>query len=55
MEAIDIKYTRELLAGDTVGLGFKAFDAAQATLVGIALMHMIKKQQWCFTTKTGGI
>jgi len=26
-------------------LGFKAFDAAQATLVGIELMHMIKKKQ----------
>jgi hypothetical protein len=26
-------------------LGFKAFDAAQDTLVGIELMHMIKKQQ----------
>jgi transposase-like protein len=26
-------------------LGCKAFDAAHATLVGIALMHMIKKRQ----------
>ncbi len=26
-------------------LGFKAFDAAHATLVGIELMHMIKKRQ----------
>ena len=26
-------------------LGFKAFDAAQSTLVGIQLMHMIKKRQ----------
>src|SRR6266446_598229 len=26
-------------------LGFKALDAAQGTLVGIALMHMIKKKQ----------
>ena len=26
-------------------LGFKAFEAAQATLVGIELMHMIKKKQ----------
>src|SRR5438128_2849908 len=26
-------------------LGFKAFDAAQDTLVGIELMHMIKKKQ----------
>ena len=26
-------------------LGFKAFDAAQGTLAGIELMHMIKKKQ----------
>jgi putative transposase len=26
-------------------LGFKSFDAAQGTLVGIALMHMIKTRQ----------
>jgi putative transposase len=26
-------------------LGVKAFEAAQATLVGIELMHMIKKKQ----------
>ncbi len=26
-------------------LGFKSFDAAQCTLVGIELMHMIKKRQ----------
>ena len=26
-------------------LGFKSFEAAQGTLVGIELMHMIKKQQ----------
>ena len=26
-------------------LGFKAFEAAQDTLVGIALMHMLKKRQ----------
>jgi hypothetical protein len=26
-------------------LGFKAFDTAQATLVGIELMHMIRKRQ----------
>jgi hypothetical protein len=25
--------------------GFKAFDAAQGTLAGIELMHMIKKRQ----------
>ena len=26
-------------------VGFKPFDAAQSTLVGIELMHMIKKRQ----------
>jgi putative transposase len=26
-------------------LGFKSFDAAQATLTGIELMHMLKKGQ----------
>jgi hypothetical protein len=26
-------------------LGFKSFEAAQGTLVGIELMHMIKKRQ----------
>ena len=26
-------------------LGFKAFTAAQSTLTGIELMHMIKKRQ----------
>jgi putative transposase len=26
-------------------LGFKSFDAAQSTLVGIEIMHMIKKRQ----------
>ena len=26
-------------------LGFKSFDAAQDTLVGIELMHMLKKRQ----------
>jgi transposase-like protein len=26
-------------------LGFKAFDAAQGTLAGVELMHMIKKKQ----------
>jgi transposase-like protein len=25
-------------------LGFKSFDAAQSTLVGIELMHMLRKQ-----------
>jgi len=32
-------------------LGFKSFDAAQGTLAGIELMHMLKKQQ--LTVDTG--
>ena len=27
-------------------LGFKSFDAAQSTLVGVELMHMIRKDSW---------
>ena len=27
-------------------LGFKSFEAAQSTLIGIELMHRIKKRQW---------
>jgi transposase-like protein len=26
-------------------LGFKSFEAAQATLIGIELMHMLRKRQ----------
>ena len=48
-----IKYLNNIVEQDHRGvkritrpmLGFKAFDAAQATLVGIELMHMIKKRQ----------
>jgi transposase-like protein len=36
-------------------LGFKAFDAAQDTLVGIELMHMIKKQQLMVETGNEGL
>jgi transposase-like protein len=35
-------------------LGFKAFDAAQATLTGIELMHMIKKNQMRVGTEDEG-
>src|SRR5215813_794290 len=35
-------------------LGFKAFDAAQSTLVGIELMHMIKKRQLVVETEGEG-
>jgi len=36
-------------------LGFKAFDAAQATLAGIELMHMLKKQQLVVEAGTKGL
>ena len=49
-----VKYLHNLVEQDHRGvkritrpmLGCKAFDAAQATLVGIELMHMLKKRQW---------
>jgi len=48
-----IKYLHNIVEQDHRGvkrvtrprLGFKAFEAAQDTLVGVALMHMIKKRQ----------
>ena len=48
-----VKYLNNIVEQDHRGikritrpmLGFKAFDAAQATLVGFELMHMIKKRQ----------
>ena len=48
-----VKYLNNIVEQDHRGikritrpmLGFKAFEAAQATLVGIELMHMIKKRQ----------
>jgi putative transposase len=54
--AIDIrqiKYLNNIIEQDHRGvkritrpmLGFKSFDAAQSTLVGIELMHMLKKRQ----------
>jgi putative transposase len=54
--AIDIrqiKYLHNLVEQDHRGvkritrpmLGFKSFDAAQSTLVGIELMHMLRKRQ----------
>jgi transposase-like protein len=36
-------------------LGFKSFEAAQDTLVGIELMHMIKKKQLMFATGDEGL
>ena len=36
-------------------LGFKSFEAAQHTLVGIELMHMIKKKQLMVETRQEGL
>ena len=51
--SVIVKYLNNIVEQDHRGvkritrpmLGFKAFDAAQSTLVGIELMHMIKKRQ----------
>jgi transposase-like protein len=48
-----VKYLNNIVEQDHRGvkwvtrpmLGFKAFEAAQSTLIGIELMHMIKKRQ----------
>src|ERR671918_2796178 len=48
-----VKYLNNIVEQDHRGvkrvtrpmLGFKSFDAAQGTLVGIELMHMIRKRQ----------
>ena len=53
IEIRKIKYLNNIVEQDHQGvkrvtrpmLGFKSFDAAQSTLVGIELMHMIKKRQ----------
>ena len=53
IEIRQIKYLNNIVEQDHRGvkritcpmLGCKAFDAAHATLVGIELMHMIKKRQ----------
>ena len=36
-------------------LGFKAFEATQATLTGIELMHMIKKKQMVIEVRDEGL
>jgi len=36
-------------------LGFQSFDAAHDTLVGIALMHMIKKRQMVIAAGEEGL
>ena len=53
IEIRKIKYLNNIVEQDHRGvkritrpmLGFKAFEAAQDTLVGIELMHMLKKRQ----------
>src|SRR5499427_8041883 len=53
IEIRQVKYLNNIVEQDHRGikrvtrpmLGFKSFDAAQDTLVGIELMHMIKKRQ----------
>ena len=36
-------------------LGFKSFDAAQCTLAGVELMHMIKKRQLVIEERNEGL
>ena len=58
-----VKYLNNIVEQDHRGvkritrpmLGFKAFDTAQATLVGIELMHMIKKKQMGVETGEEGL
>ena len=53
IEIRQIKYLHNMVEQDHRGvkritrpmLGFKSFDAAQSTLIGIELMHMLRKQQ----------
>ena len=53
IEIRQIKYLNNIVEQDHRGvkrltrpmLGFQAFDSAQSTLIGIELMHMIKKRQ----------
>src|SRR5919202_2215338 len=57
-----VKYLNNIVEQDHRGvkritrpmLGFKAFDAAQSTLVGIELMYMIKKRQLVVETGEEG-
>src|SRR5215470_11194006 len=57
-----VKYLNNIVEQDHRGvkritrpmLGFKAFDAAQATLVGIERMHMIKKRQMVVKERNEG-
>ena len=58
-----IKYLNNIVEQDHRGvkrvtrpmLGFKSFEAAQDTLVGIELMHMIKKKQMVLEARDEGL
>ena len=58
-----VKYLNNIVEQDHRGvkrvtrpmLGFKSFEAAQDTLVGIELMHMIKKKQMVLETRDEGL
>jgi putative transposase len=58
-----VKYLNNIVEQDHRGvkrvtrpmLGFKSFEAAQDTLVGIELMHMIKKRQMIMETEDEGL
>src|SRR5262247_3597721 len=58
-----VKYLNNIVEQDHRGvkrvtrpmLGFKSFDAAQDTLVGIELMHMIKKKQMVLEARDEGL
>jgi putative transposase len=58
-----VKYLNNIVEQDHRGvkrvtrpmLGFKSFEAAQDTLVGIELMHMIKKRQMRLEAEDEGL
>jgi putative transposase len=58
-----VKYLNNIIEQDHRGvrrvarpmLGFKSFDAAQDTLIGIELMHMIKKRQMMVEAGDAGL
>jgi len=63
IEIRKVKYLNNIVEQDHRGikrvtrpmLGFKSFDAAQGTLVGIELMHMIKKRQMVIEAGDDGL
>jgi len=63
IEMRQIKYRNHMVEQDHRGvkqvtrsmLGFTSFEAAQATLVGIELMHMLKKGQLVGETRAEGL